>query len=159
VIFVVAALIFAAVGGRQLTRTAFAMTGQAVNTIVGGVFLWVALPILAVVVMLTVVGILLGIAVFMFFLPVVFLLGYIVAGTRLGLAITGRLNRESGDRPLLPAALGVIILQIIVLIPVVGWLVAAIAGIWGGAALAYTAFAAAGGKSFETTTPAPQQPA
>jgi hypothetical protein len=55
--------------------------------------------------------------------------------------------------------LGVIILQIIGLVPFIGWLLVAIAGLWGGAALAYTAFAAAGGKSFDSTTPAPSQPA
>jgi hypothetical protein len=159
VFLVVVALVFAAVGGRQLTRTALVMTGQAVNAIVGGVFLWIALPILAVIVMLTVVGILLGVAVFLFFLPIVFMLGYIVAATRLGLALTGRLNREGGERPLLPAALGVIILQIVVLIPFAGWLIGVLAGLWGGAAIAYTAFAAAGGKSFDSTAPSPQQPA
>jgi hypothetical protein len=159
VIFIVAAIVFAAVGGRQLTRAALAMTGQVVSTIVGGVFLWIALPILAVVVMLTVVGILLGVAVLLFLLPILFLLGYIVAATRLGLAITGRMNRAYGEKPLLPAVLGVIILQIIGLVPFIGWLIVAIAGLWGGAALAYTAFAAAGGKSFDSTTPAPSQPA
>jgi hypothetical protein len=159
VIFIVAAIVFAAVGGRQLTRAALAMTGQVVSTIVGGVFLWIALPILAVVLMLTVVGILLGVAVLLFLLPILFLLGYIVAATRLGLAITGRMNRAYGEKPLLAAVLGVIILQIIGLVPFIGWLIVAIAGLWGGAALAYTAFAAAGGKSFDSTTPAPSQPA
>ena len=61
----------------------------------------------------------------------------------------GRLGREDTGKPLLAAALGVLILQLLVIIPVVGWVIAAIAGLWGAGALAYYAFAAAGGRSFE----------
>jgi hypothetical protein len=99
------------------------------------------------------------VAVLLFLLPILFLLGYIVAATRLGLAITGRMNRAYGEKPLLAAVLGVIILQIIGLVPFIGWLIVAIAGLWGGAALAYTAFAAASGKSFDSTAPSPVEPA
>ena len=160
IVLVVGALIFAAVGGRQLENAATAMTKHLPNTIVGGVFLWVALPILAFFLLFTVVGLLLSLTVLLFVLPVMWVLGYIVAGSRLGLAITGRLGREHSGKPLLAAGLGVFLLQIVAIIPFIGWVIVAIAGLWGAAALAYTAFAAAGGRSFEgpapTTTPAPQ---
>jgi hypothetical protein len=149
IVLLAGALIFAAVGGRQLTGAATAMTKHIPNTIVGGVFLWIALPLVAFAILFTVVGILLSVTVFAFVLPVMWVLGYIVAGTRLGLTITGRLGKEHTGKPLLAAGLGVGLLQIVAVIPFVGWVIAAIAGLWGAAALAYAAFAAAGGKSFE----------
>src|SRR5688572_26401319 len=157
-VLVAGALVFAAVGGRQLTNAAMAMTRQFTNTVVGGVFLWIALPIIAFAILFTVVGILLSLTVFVFVLPIMWVLGYIVAGTRLGLAITGRMGREQSGKPLLAAGLGVFILQLIAIIPFLGWLVVAIAGLWGAAALAYTAFAAAGGKSFEGRSGSPSAP-
>ncbi len=148
---IIGGLIFAAIGGRQLTRAALAMTGEAVNTIVGAVILWVGVPILTLVIMFTLVGIPLGMLILTFFLPTLFALGYITAGARLGGAILGRFGREPGNRPLAATALGVLILQIAFVVPLLGWLVALIAGIWGGGALAFTAFRAAGGKSFQDT--------
>jgi hypothetical protein len=158
-VLVAGALVFAAVGGRQLTDAAMAMTRQFTNTVVGGVFLWIALPIIAFAILFTVVGILLSLTVFVFVLPIMWVLGYIVAGTRLGLAITGRMGREQSGKPLLAAGLGVFFLQLIAIIPFLGWLVVAIAGLWGAGALAYTAFAAAGGKSFEGSSGSPSAPA
>lgn len=158
IVLVAAALIFAAIGGRQLTGAAMAMTRQFVNSVVGGVFLWVALPIIAFLIMFTVVGLLLGLTVLLFVLPIMWVLGYIVAGARLGLAITGRVGREPSGKPLLAAGLGVFILQLIAIIPFLGWIIVAIAGFWGAAALAYTAFAAAGGRSFEGPTDSPSAP-
>ena len=68
------------------------------NSVVGGVFLWVALPIVAFLIMFTVVGLLLGLTVLLFVLPIMWVLGYIVAGARLGLAITGRMGREPSGK-------------------------------------------------------------
>ncbi len=158
-VLVAGALVFAAVGGRQLTNAAIAMTRQFTNTVVGGVFLWIALPIIAFAILFTVVGILLSLTVFVFVLPIMWVLGYIVASTRLGLAITGRMGREQSGKPLLAAGLGVFILQFIAIIPFLGWLVVAIAGFWGAGSLAYTAFAAAGGKSFHGPSGSTSAPA
>lgn len=58
---VVAGLLFAAVGGRQLTSAASAMTNNAVNVIIGIVFVWVAIPVIAGVAIATLIGIPLGI--------------------------------------------------------------------------------------------------
>jgi hypothetical protein len=145
---IVAGLVFAAIGGRQLRAAGSAMTGDAVNTIVGVVSVWVGLPILAVIAIITVVGFALGLGVLVFVLPGLWFLGYIVAGTRLGVAIVGGLGREAGERPLLGAATGLIILQLVVLVPVIGGLIVALAGLWGAGALAFIAYRAAGGKGF-----------
>ncbi len=56
----VSGLLFAAVGGRQLTTAARALTGEVGQTILGALLFWIAVPVLAVLLFVTVVGIPLG---------------------------------------------------------------------------------------------------
>jgi hypothetical protein len=149
VTLIVAALLFALFGGRQLTAAARAMTGDLVNSIIGGVFLWIAVPILGGLAIASIVGIPLGIGVFLFLLPALGFLGYLVAGTRLGIWLLGLGGREPGERPFLAAALGTLGLQLLILIPVVGVFIAILSGLWGGGALAFQLYRSAGGKGFE----------
>jgi len=84
--------------------------------------------------------------------PLLWLLGCLVAGTRLGKALfelAGR--RPPSGHPYIAATLGLIALQIIVLVPVVGWAIGALAGMWGSGALAVTAF-----RAWRGTPPATQ---
>ena len=160
VTMIVAALLFALFGGRQLGAAARSMTGQLVNTIAGGVFLWVAVPIIAGLAMATIIGIPLGIGVFLFLLPALGFLGYLVAGTRLGMWLLSLGRREPGERPFLAAALGTLGLQLLILIPFLGILIAVVAGLWGAGALAFRLYRSAGGKGFEgSESPAPAQSA
>ncbi|HEU0073558.1 MAG TPA: hypothetical protein VFS30_06060 [Dehalococcoidia bacterium] len=154
---IAAALIFAAFGGRQLSAASRGMTGDLVNTIIGGVFLWVAVPILAGIAIVTIVGLPFGLGLLLFLLPTLGFLGYLVAGTRLGMWLLGLGSREPGDRPFLAAGLGMLALQLLVLIPVLGVAIALLAGIWGGGALAFRLYRNAGGKGVEgAESPAPQ---
>jgi hypothetical protein len=146
---VAAALIFAAFGGRQLASAARAMTGDVVNTIIGAVFFWIGVPILAFLAIVTVIGIPIGIGLILFLLPTIGFLGYLISGTRLGTWLLGLGGREAGERPFLAAALGTLVLQLLVLIPVIGIVIAIVAGIWGGGALAFRIYRGAGGKGFE----------
>jgi hypothetical protein len=155
---VAAALIFAAVGGRQLTAASRLMTGEAVNATIGTVVLWVGVPIVAVLAMITVIGLPLGLGLLLFLLPALGFLGFIVAGTRLGLAIVGLGGREVGQHPYMAAALGSLILQLLILLPFLGALIAIVGGIWGAGSLAFIAFRGAGGKGFEDATPVAAQP-
>lgn len=145
---VAAGLIFAAVGARQLTTSALSMTGDAVGSIIGVAFVVIGLPVLAVIAIATLIGLPLGLGLLFFLVPALWFLGYIVAGTRLGLAITRASGREPGAHPYLATFVGLVIFQGLILIPVLGGLVAAVAGTWGAGALAATAFRAArsGGK-------------
>jgi hypothetical protein len=152
-------LVFAAVGGRQLRATAETMTGDAVNTILGFVFVWIALPIGAAILVATLVGLPLGLGIFLFLLPALWFLGLIVAGTRLGLALVRASSREPGDHPYLAAFVGLLILQVLILLPVLGAIAVFLAGVWGASALAVTAFRAAGGKGFVGSSPTAPQPA
>jgi hypothetical protein len=154
---VAASLLFAAFGGRQLSAASRAMTGDLVNTIIGVFFFWVGVPILAGIAIVTIVGLPFGLGILLFLLPTFGFLGYLVAGTRLGMWALGLGGREPGDRPFLAAGLGTLGLQLLVLIPFLGVAIALLAGIWGGGALAFRVYRNAGGKGFEGgEAPAPQ---
>jgi hypothetical protein len=158
VTMIVAALVFAHFGARQLTNAATTMTGDIVNAIIGAVFLWVGGPLLAFLAFITVIGIPVGIGILVFLLPALGFLGYLVAGTRLGTFLLGFGGREQTGRPYLAAALGMLLLQLLVLVPVFGALAALLAGAWGAGALAFNIYHGAGGKGFEAP-PTPATPA
>lgn len=156
----VAGLLFAAIGGRQLRASSEALTREIGYSILGAVVVWVGVPILAVIIMFTLIGIPLGIGLLLFLLPALWFLGYITAGARLGLAITGRMGRAAGDHPYAAVALGLLVLQLVGLIPALGWLVVAVAGLWGAGALALVAFRAArGGPAMPAGVQGAEQPA
>jgi len=155
---IISGLIFAAVGGRQLISAARTTTGEAVNTLLGVVFVWIALPFFAGIAVVTLVGLPLGLGVLLFVLPALWFLGLIVAGTRLGLAIVKASGREPGLHPYLASFVGLLILQILILVPVIGAIVVLLAGAWGAGALAYVAFRAAGGKGLTGSEGTPSRP-
>jgi hypothetical protein len=152
-------LVFAAVGGRQLGVAARSLTGRVPASILAALGLWIALPILAALVFATVVGIPLAIGILVFLLPALWFLGYLAAGTRLGLALTGRMGRETGLHPYSAAFLGLLILQLVFLVPGLGFLIVALAGLWGGGALVLMAWDAArsrGDGAPAATAPPPE---
>jgi hypothetical protein len=153
--FAISAALFAAIAGRQLKTGTAAMTEELVNTIIGAVFLWIGAPILAVALFFTVIGIPASIGIVIILLPALAFLGYLVAGTKLGTWLLGLVGRRPGGHPYAAAVVGVIVLQLIILIPLVGWLVDLIAALWGSGALVFLAFRAARGAP----PTAAQQPA
>ena len=146
-----AGFIFAAVGGRQLTGAARAMTRDPLNSFLGVVFVWIGLPLLAVLAMVTVVGLPLGLGALVFLMPALWFLGYVVAGAGLGGLLTGLIKSDDEGHPFLATFLGLLALQLLVLVPVVGALLALLAGAWGAGALASTAYKAAGGKGVSSS--------
>lgn len=140
---VIAGLVFAAIAGHQLSTATEVLTGQLAYSILGAVAIGIGLPLVAVLAFLTVVGIPFGLALLFLVLPLLWLLGYLVAGTRLGLALfelAGR--RPPSGHPYVAATLGLIVLQIVVLVPFAGWAIGLLAGMWGSGALAVAAFRA-----------------
>src|SRR5690606_32408274 len=144
---------------RQLGAAARVMTGELVNSILGAVVLWIGVPILAGLIIVTVIRAPLGLGILIFFLPVVAFLGYLVAATRLGSLLTNALKQPEERRPILSVVLGVLILQVILIVPVLGVIVAFIAALWGAGALAYIAYRAAGGKDIMPAREAPPEAA
>jgi len=158
-----AGLLFAAVGGRQLAQAGRAVTGQPLPTLVGAIFFWGAVPVLAVLAMLTVVGIPFGIGILLFLLPALWFLGYLVAGAALGqLIVAWRGSTRETRHPYLPVVLGLVLLQVVTLLPFIGGTLAFLAGLLGAGAVAYRAWIAFRGESdgrFTLNTGVPATPA
>lgn len=153
IVVLVAGLLFAAVAGRQLRGAGTLLSDHIGPSLLGAVVVWIALPILAVLAFVTVAGIGLGISIFLFLLPALWFLGYLVTGARLGAALL-RLAKQpaEGDHPYLSAIIGLVVLQVVALIPVVGGLVAGIAGLIGAGALALLAWRAFLGRGIPPPT-------
>jgi hypothetical protein len=157
VLVVVAALLFAAVGGRQLTEAGNLISERPLGSILAALIGGLALPFLAVLALVTVIGIPLGITILLVLMPVMLLLGHIVAGTKLGaLLLHGFKRPAADDHPYLATVLGVLLLQLFFLVPFVGGLVAFVAGLLGTGALvlyALRAWRGTGGAAVPTASP------
>jgi hypothetical protein len=135
---IVAVVFFTIYGGRQLGAIGDTLTGRVGRSILTALALWVGLPILAVLAVITLVGIPLGVGIMLVLLPALWFLGYLVTGATLG----GWLMRvaRAGERPerrWLAAAIGVFTLQVIGFIPALGPVIIVFAGIVGSGALIY----------------------
>ena len=155
ILAVVAALVLAAVARRQSSGAADLLTSQTAHTILAAVITFIALPIAAFFIMFTAVGIPLALGVLFFLLPALGFFGYLICGLMIGNLIFGKANLGSeGQRPYLAAALGMLILQVVVLIPFIGWLIALISGLWGAGAIVLYAWNAWRSPGQETPAPA-----
>jgi hypothetical protein len=135
-LFVVVALGWAAVGGRQLSDVAGLLGARPGLAAVAAVIFWIAVPIVAFVAFVTVIGIPIGITLLLVVLPLLWGLGYVTTGTRLGFFLADlRRTTPDLDRPYLEAVLGVVIFQLIGLIPILGGIVVALAGLFGAGAI------------------------
>jgi hypothetical protein len=129
----VAGVIFAAVGSKQLKASGDTITSAPGPALLGVAAAWIAMPILMFMAFFTIIGIPLSVGYFLFVLPIFWFLGYLVAGTQLGRMILR--SRYDEAHPYLAAMLGLLLLQIIGIIPFFGGLIAFLAGIIGSGAL------------------------
>jgi len=133
-----AGLLFAAVGGRQLAGAAGYIGHQPAGTVAAAIIGAVMLPVVALIGIATVVGIPLGIAVFLFVMPALWFAGYLVAGTALGGMLLRMLGRNTEtDHPYLAAMSGLLLFQAVGLVPVIGGLTVFVAAALGAGALVY----------------------
>lgn len=133
-------LLLTAIGRWTLTASAGLITARTAETIVAGVIVAIGLPILIVVLLLTVIGIPIGIALIFVAMALAFA-GYVVSGLRLGEALVDAVS--SGPRvahPFVAVVVGLLILQLIGLIPILGGLIVLVASIIGSGALALLAW-------------------
>ena len=99
---------------------------------------WVGLPILAVLMAITLIGIPVALAIAVLVLPVLWFVGYVVAGAVLGEAVASALKLTAQpERPYLPVLIGIVLFQVIGLIPVLGGLIVGLAGMAGSGALVH----------------------
>lgn len=156
IVVLLAGLAFAALGGRQLLAAGDLLSGRVGASILAAVILWIGLPILAVLALVTIVGIPLGLAIFFFVLPALWFLGYLVVGTRLGTLLARRFGGDDApDQSYLAAIIGLFVFQVIALVPIVGGLLVALAGFVGAGALAYLAYRGRDARRHAVARPAP----
>jgi hypothetical protein len=131
-------LVFALAAGRQVHDLAQAPSSHILANIVTAVIIWCALPTLGVIVMLTIIGIPLGLVIFGLVLPGVWWLGYTVIGARLGLTILFLANgRKRTNHAVLATFVGLLVLQLTSLVPYVGGTIIFWSGVYGSGALLY----------------------
>ncbi len=153
-LLVVVALGWAAIAGRQLSDVAGLLGARPGLAAVAAVIFWIVVPIVAVVAFVTVIGIPIGIALLLVVLPLLWGLGYVTTGTRLGFFIAD-LRHTTPDlaHPYLEAVLGVVIFQLIALVPIVGGIVVALAGLFGAGAIVVHAWRRVGPPRSQATMP------
>jgi hypothetical protein len=133
---VVAGLLLAYLVGPALQDAARTISTNTGGTLVAAVLLLFGLPAAAILCFMTGIGVAVGFFILFVVMPAAAFVGYIVSGIRVGQMLLGR-GRPPGDRPYLTTALGIVALQVIAVIPVIGALVALAASQVGAGALLY----------------------
>lgn len=113
VLLLVTAVVFAGIGGRQLASSALFVTARPAGTVISALVFWLLVAGAVGLLFITILGS--PMAILLFIAAVlIWVLGYIVAGTRVGALALGRtLFDEPGSHPYLMSVVGVFILQVI----------------------------------------------
>lgn len=160
ILVLIAGLVWARFGGRQLSETVSLMSGRPGSTILTGIICSILFPLAAIVAVITVVGIPSGLATLVIVIPALVFLGHIVTGTWLGSMILSKPPIRERARPIAPALLGLAVLQLVALIPGVGAGVTLVSGVWGGGAVVYRVVKGTAALSAAPdSTPSPMEPA
>jgi hypothetical protein len=138
---IVSGLVAAAVAPHGVRAAGEMLTHEFGKTVIGTLAVWIGLPIIAIIAFMTVVGIPTGIGIFLFLLPALGFLGYLISGIRLGDYLLGIIRgSDEAWHPYLAAIVGLLTLLLMGFVPVVGSVVSPIAGMFGAGALAARAF-------------------
>jgi hypothetical protein len=138
---IIGGIVVAAVAPRQARYIGSVIADEPGRSMLAALVAWIALPILAVVAMVTIIGIPLGIAILVFLMPALAFVGYLLFGIRLGDFMIEKIRgqRES-DRPYLAVLLGIGALVVVGWVPVLGSLVSFLAACIGSGAIALAAW-------------------
>jgi len=124
---IVAALALTALAATQVRKAESLITHEPGPTLVFGLAGLIVIPIIAILLMITIIGAPLGFAILFMVWPAAAFAGYLVAAIWIGEWLLYRKATEPPARPYLAAVLGLIVLQVISLVPFVG----AIASLFG----------------------------
>ena len=123
----VAGVIFAGIGGRQLWGSAATVTDKPLQSIFLIIVLSILVSMLAALLFFSILGIPLAVLLLLT-LAGIWMLGYIVAGTRIGAALTRRsVDDPTQTHPYVPVLVGITLIQGLALVPVIITLVMAYA--------------------------------
>lgn len=128
-------LIAAAVVPGGVRRAGLVLTHDTGTALLAAAVLWLAAPLAAVAAMSTVVGLPIGLGLFVFVLPVLGFLGYLVCGVRLGELVLRRRSGDAPEQPLAAAALGLTLLPLAGMVPALGGVVTLAAMVLGSGAV------------------------
>ena len=155
----VAGLLLAAIGSRQVRAAELVIAAEPLKAFGAGLLGVIVIPILAIVAMVTIVGAPLGIGILLGFLPLLAFVGFLVAGIFLGEELLGTRKEPAVARPYKGAALGIVLLQVIGLVPIVGGLATAVASILGLGAILLLGWRTVRGTSASQTAAPKSAPA
>lgn len=153
---VVAGLLLAAVGARQVRAAERVIAGEPLKAFGVGLLGVIVIPILAILAIVTIVGAPLGLGVLLGFLPLLAFVGFLVAGIFLGEEVLGTRKEPAAGHPYAGALLGILVLQVIGIVPFVGGLVTGVASLLGFGAILILAWRVGRGTG-TVETAAPQQ--
>jgi hypothetical protein len=136
---IVAGLLLAGIASRQVRAAEHVISHEALLSIVAGLVGLILLPVAAVLLMVTIVGAPLGLGILLGIWPLLAFVGYLVAGIWIGEWLLGRTTSPRvRERPYLAAVIGLVLLQLIGIVPVLS-IVSGIASLFGfGAVLVLT---------------------
>lgn len=130
---IVAGLVFGYFAGPSLEKVADLVRADWTGILITTLFIVCGLPLLAVLSFMTGIGVVVGFFILFVLIPMLALVGYIVAGTAIGRVLLG--SRDSSRGKFGAIALGVLIMQMLAIIPAVGGLVAIVCSQLGAGAL------------------------
>jgi hypothetical protein len=137
---IAAGLLLAGLAARQVRAAEGIISQEPVLALAAGIVGVFVFPILAILLIASLIGAPLGVGILLGILPLVAFVGYLVAGIWLGEWILRRTSSESiRERPYLAAFIGVFILQALGVVPVLS-IVTMIASLFGFGALLLLAF-------------------
>ncbi len=132
---IVVGLILIGFSRKHAVRMATSLTGHPWKSLGLGFMLAIFVPVACLILMLTIIGLPLGIITFMLYL-IAWYLSPVVVGLTLGGKIVGAFRKERAGPMIGGLILGLIILRAISLVPVLGWLVMFVVILFGLGALA-----------------------
>jgi hypothetical protein len=130
--------LLAGLAGRQLSEAADIAISRPGATALTAAITAFGLPAVGIAAMASIIGIPVGIAILALLIPALWFAGYVVAGAVIGgLILRGRGRAERPDRPYRSVLLGLVIFQLLWLLPFLGGLIVVLAGFWCAGALLY----------------------
>lgn len=129
---IVAGLVLAGLAARQVRDAEAVISHEPVLALVTGIVGVVAFPVVAVILIATILGAPLGVGILLGAWPLVGFVGYLVAGIWIGDWVLRRGQGRTGlaERPYLAAIVGLLILEAISIVPFLA-IISAIAGLFG----------------------------
>jgi hypothetical protein len=129
-------IIFTLAAGHQFPVFVSATSGHVGRNLVTSLIVWIGIPVVALLVMLTLIGIPLGLVLLGLVLPGLWWLGYTVVGARLGSWILGLVSKQqTAALAVASTLLGMLLLQLLTLLPYLGGLAIFLSGAYGAGAL------------------------